>query len=136
MTPMTSTLIRLGAETWGERLRRARDRAGLNTRQAADLIGPYIPTSYATLARIERKSSQMPTGRTAQIAFVALLAYGIDPADFGLDQLAECRALNSGAILSDIEQRRAMLPSTSSRCRALCAGQRPYPGQPTFALAA
>lgn len=102
---MTSTLARLGAETWGEKFRRARDRAGLNVRQAAELIEPYVAISYSTLARIERKSETRPSGRAAQVAFVALLAYGIDPADFGLDELAECRALNTEAILSELRRR-------------------------------
>ncbi len=102
---MTSTLTQLGVETWGERVRRARDRARLNVRQAAELVDPYVTTSYSTLARIERTSHKVPKGRAAQIAFVALLAYGIDPADFGLDELAECRALNSESILADLERR-------------------------------
>jgi hypothetical protein len=124
MTRMTSTLTRLSAETWGEKLRRARDRARLNVRQAAALIDPYVTTSYATLARIERNSEQRPKGRAAQIAYVALLAYGIDPRDFDLDELSECRALNARSILSDLEQRRGKTPSASSRCMGVSAGPR------------
>jgi transcriptional regulator with XRE-family HTH domain len=105
MTAMTSTLTRLSAETWGEKFRRARDRAGLNVRQTAELIEPYVAISYSTLARIERNSETRPSGRAAQVAFVALLAYGIDPADFGLDKLAECRALDAEAILSELRRR-------------------------------
>lgn len=112
MKLVTTILTQLGAETWGERFRRARDRSGLNVRKAAALVDPYISTSYATLARLERSCVERPSGRWAQIAFVALLAYGVNPAQFGLADLPECRALNAEAILTDLATRK---PTSGTR---------------------
>lgn len=74
----------LDEETWGERFGRARARSGLNLRDAATKISTVEPTSYATLARLERLDATPPDLRRRVVAALALLVYGYDPGQFGL----------------------------------------------------
>ena len=118
MAVMVIELAELGAETEGERLRRARERRGLNVRDAAELISMFLPTSYATLARLERQLTETPRGRKAQLAFVALLVYGIDPATFGLADLQECKVFDREAILRVLSDVRRGKPACVTEARA------------------
>lgn len=80
---MALRLAELDDERWGERVRRARERADLTLRQAALLVGTVHPTSFRSIARLEEEHAP-PTGRRQLTAYITLLAYGYDPAGFGL----------------------------------------------------
>lgn len=77
------------AEPWGWRFKRAREQvAGLTMDQAVTLAGTYMLTSKATIHRLE-KSDYAPTvfgkdKQRRQLAYVLCVAYGVDPAEFGL----------------------------------------------------
>jgi hypothetical protein len=77
-------LKRLPPEGWGKKLQRAREDAGLSLQAAETRIRPLLPTSYRTLARLETLDDCPQDARRQLQAFVAILAYGFDPADFGL----------------------------------------------------
>lgn len=91
-------LARLGDERWGERVRRARERAGLTVRQAAELVCAVTPTSYRSIARLEEEWD-VPSERRQLTAYIAVLAYGYDPADFGLDATPASRLINRREVL-------------------------------------
>lgn len=76
---------RLGPETWGQRLRRARNLSGISTRDAAAAIGTYMPISRQRLLDLEKLDAIPPTYMRRIAAYLTIVAYGIDPADFELD---------------------------------------------------
>lgn len=82
--------LTLGVETWGERVRRAYRRArdtwgdGFNYRSVAEQISLVYPVSMTALQRLEQNEELPKQPRVRIVAFYALLAYGFDPADFGL----------------------------------------------------
>lgn len=76
-------LPRLGAETVGQRIKRARERSKLTLEQAAELVSDVVPTSYGALARLEKLDAL--TERRQFLAYLAMAAYGFDPADLELD---------------------------------------------------
>jgi transcriptional regulator with XRE-family HTH domain len=80
---MALQLSELDEETWGERVRRARERAGLTLRQAAQLVGEVHPTSFRSIARLEEEK-RPPAARRQLTAYITLLGYGYDPDAFGL----------------------------------------------------
>lgn len=74
----------LETETWGDRLRRARERSGVRLRDAAALISRWESTSYERLSRLE-SLDVAPTDASRRIVGVlAAVAYGYDPSVFGL----------------------------------------------------
>jgi transcriptional regulator with XRE-family HTH domain len=76
---------RLEEETWGQRLRRAREEAGLSQPGAARLLTKVvIPVTQPEVSRLEGQLSPPATGRQAFLAYLLVLAYGYDPDDFGL----------------------------------------------------
>lgn len=75
----------LDAETWGERVARARNRSGMSLKEAAARVSQLLPVSYSTLMRLE-SMQQPPTDTKRRIlAFLTLVAYGYEPQDFGLE---------------------------------------------------
>jgi len=72
----------LPPETWGRRLARARANAGLNLRDVEEMLTPYV--SRATLNRLESRDTAPHRNQDRSRAFLVLIVYGIDPADFGL----------------------------------------------------
>ena len=75
-------------EPWGRRLARVRqDVAGLTLSQAADLVGHFLPTTDATISRLESRATPPvgPRQRSRRmLTYVLCMAYGVDPADFGV----------------------------------------------------
>lgn len=72
----------LPPEPWGRRLARARVEAGYNLRDVEAVLTPHL--SRASLARLEERVA-VPTRRQDRArAILALLLYGVDPADFDL----------------------------------------------------
>ncbi len=53
---------------------------------AAKLISQVLPTSYGTLVRLEQATEAPGDLRRRIVALLALIVYGINPADFGLDR--------------------------------------------------
>jgi len=72
----------LPPETWGRRLARARTNAGFNLRDVEERLAPYI--SRATLNRLEALETEPVRRQDRSRAFLVLILYGINPADFGL----------------------------------------------------
>jgi hypothetical protein len=72
----------LPPETWGRRLARARANAGLNLRDVEERLTPYV--SRATLNRLEGRETVPQRAQDRGRAFLVLILYAIDPADFGL----------------------------------------------------
>lgn len=75
-------------EPWGRRLLRAReDVAGYSMEQAVELVSTYMLTTKSTISRLEQQT-EAPNGHRAagrrQLAYILCVAYGVDPADFGL----------------------------------------------------
>ena len=82
-------LRHLPPEPWGRKMRRAReDVAGLSLAAAAELVSPYLFTSGSNISRMEQLDG-VPSGAQSRsrrhLAVVLVLAYGMDPAEFGLD---------------------------------------------------
>lgn len=82
----TAELQALDAETWGERIGRARSRAGLSLKEAASRVSDFIPVSYASIMRLENLGSEPPDAKRRAVAFLTLVAYGYNPAEFGLSR--------------------------------------------------
>lgn len=76
-------------ESWGERVSRAyraqRRRTGQHYREVAERISQIHPVLNSQLSRLEDNEDLPPTRNTRLIAFLALIAYGYDPEDFGLN---------------------------------------------------
>lgn len=80
----TVAVVHLTEETWGERLARARRRAGLKYREVAAALARVWPVSYTTIMRLESLAEPPPDSRRRAVAFLVVSAYGFDPSDFGL----------------------------------------------------
>ncbi len=76
----------LPPESWGRRFRRAREDHARLSLQAAEAAVKELgwETSHTTLGRIEKANEVPATKRQRQTAIFALVAYGVDPTDFGL----------------------------------------------------
>jgi len=72
----------LPPETWGRRLARARTNAQLNLRDVEERLAPYI--SRATLNRLEALDTVPQRAQDRGRAFLVVILYGYDPAEFGL----------------------------------------------------
>lgn len=126
---------KLEAETWGERLhrayRRCRAYSGLVYLDQSDAISQFLPVSDQTLMRFEVRDEPTKV-KDRMICFLAIIAYGHDPAEWGLTpensglehwDLAKIRraldperrkkATSAGAALPAKKGRRA---TASSRC--------------------
>lgn len=84
MRDMSALRMALEAETWGDRLRRARERSGLRLRDVAGLVHPYEPTSHQRLLNLEILDEPPADAGRRILALLAVVAYGYDPAAFGL----------------------------------------------------
>lgn len=78
----------LEEETWGDRVKRARDRSGLTLEQAAARVATVMPVSYGALARLEKLPDAPKERQRRFMAYLTVLAYGFDPAGLGLDDSA------------------------------------------------
>lgn len=116
-------LRKLEEEAWGDKVRRAREAAGLTMRAAADRIGAVHTTSHRTLAHIEA-CRDVPTGSRALTAYIALLSYGFDPDDFGLADSKAAAVVNRDALLD-------LFPPVPDRGRGLLTSTFPQLGPPT-----
>lgn len=114
---MTDLQLRLlGAETWGQRLARARDEAGFNLREAAYLVSHVWPVAHTTLRSLE-KLNEVPPPRSRSrraLAVLALLAYGIDPADFGLSLSDLPDGVNRGALADLLKHQKGCFAVTAA----------------------
>lgn len=76
------------ALTWGEKVhlayRRSRATYGHTYREVAERISQIFPTTDATIVRLESYDTVPKQERVRIVAYLALLAYGFDPSDFGL----------------------------------------------------
>jgi hypothetical protein len=76
-------------ETWGERAHRAyrtqRRTYGQTYRQIADRISLVLPVADSQLYRLEDNTDLPKTSRVRLLAFLAIIAYGFNPEDFGLN---------------------------------------------------
>lgn len=84
MIDMSALRVSLDAETWGDRLRRARERSGLKLREVAALVAPYEPTSHQRLLNLELLDGPPADASRRILALLVAVAYGYDPAVFGL----------------------------------------------------
>lgn len=75
-------LNRLGPETWGDRMKRARERADLTVRDVERYTGSYI--SRSAVSRLEALDAVPVKTPDRRKATFALLLYRVDPRDFGL----------------------------------------------------
>lgn len=80
--------IKLDEETWGERLhrayRRCKARTGLIYIDQSAAISEFVPVSDQWLIRAEARDDAPTRPKDRQLAYLMLLAYGIEPEDFGL----------------------------------------------------
>jgi transcriptional regulator with XRE-family HTH domain len=65
---------------------RARSRAGLSLREAAEKVSRLKLVSSNTLSRLEHMSFPPRSRNQRQAAYIASLAYKIDPSEFGLSE--------------------------------------------------
>jgi hypothetical protein len=66
-------------------MKRARESyANLTMEEAASRISRYMLTSAGALSRMEASPDEPTSQRRRQLATIALVLYGIDPAPFGL----------------------------------------------------
>lgn len=83
-----AAVLRLDEENWGERVnrayRRGRRKYGITYDLVADRISPIEKTTGGTLVRLGDHEDVPGQARTRKIAWLALISYGFDPADFGL----------------------------------------------------
>lgn len=79
-------LMHLGEETWGERFERARARAGLSLREAAEKVSQLRLVSSNTLGRLEARPDAPKLKTQRQAAYIAALAYKVWPSDFDLTE--------------------------------------------------
>lgn len=87
--PRRTTKLKLEEETFGEKLHRAyrtcRKLYGLKYLDHAEAISEWINVSDQALMRWEIDFEDLPTRpRQRQLTYLAIIAYGFDPADFGL----------------------------------------------------
>lgn len=138
-----SVIRRLDTETWGERLHRAyrtaRAEAGsrnpatgeaaFSYRMVADKLRSVgIDVSDQALLRLEEQVDVPRSMRQRQVAYFTLIAYGFDPAEFGLTP--------DNVILSAFDLpkiKRALAPTfrwssrvTPTLGRGVSAGQAPF----------
>ena len=83
--------LRLEPETWGEQVKRAyltqRDLTGRKYHDiAAEITELGLPCYVNSLQRLEKMETVPQTARQRLIAWLALLVYGFDPADFGIEK--------------------------------------------------
>jgi hypothetical protein len=83
---MAMALSRLDDETWGERVRRARNRSRLSLKTVEHLIRPMAPASYSYVGRLEQLVAPPSDMKKRAVAFLTLVAYGYDPTEFGLSR--------------------------------------------------
>lgn len=81
------SLRTLEPEAWGDRMRRARGRRQVSA--VEDRISRIVPVGRNTIIRLERMHTPPGDRRRRLIAVLALLSYGIDPADLGFDTAAD-----------------------------------------------
>lgn len=83
-----AAVLRLDSETWGDRMNRAyrmaRRKYKLTYDSVAERISPIEKTTSGTLVRLGDFDELPGQARTRKIAFLAVMAYGFDPKDFGL----------------------------------------------------
>lgn len=87
MEPQTTTtaLAVLDPETWGRRIKRAReDHAHLTLDEAVARIGQFKLTSTGSVSRMESSPTEPTDPRRRELACVAAIVYGLDPAQFGV----------------------------------------------------
>lgn len=83
---VAESLSRLEAEPFGSKMRRAREHADLQMRDAAEVLCDVATlVSYTTIARLEHELTVPRSKKRRAMAMLLLLAYGIDPEDLGLD---------------------------------------------------
>lgn len=121
------TLRHLDDETWGEQVRRARERAGLSLRQATELVSRVLPTSLKSLARLEEQIHAPEDGRRQLTAYVALLAYGFEPDGFGLGSSQAAKLVNRTEVLRTIAEARSLAERVHLLLGALLARLFPIP---------
>lgn len=84
---MTITaLADLGSETFGEQIRRCRERSGIRLADAAAAISRFFPVSAPTLHRLEQLDSVPDDWRRQCVAWLAAVAYGFNPVTLGLPE--------------------------------------------------
>lgn len=98
--PSRSPILQLQDETWGDQLHRAYRQARSRFNQRRDPVTGKASFSYDVVAhklrsvgismtdqalfRLEELDEASTRMRQRQVAYFALIAYGYDPADFGL----------------------------------------------------
>jgi hypothetical protein len=79
----------LNDETFGEKVHRAyrqgRAAHGFTYREIADRLSAVYPVSMQSLQRLELQPDIPRQQRVRLVAYLALIAYGFDPEDFGLN---------------------------------------------------
>jgi hypothetical protein len=88
MSGLENTL-RLDDESFGERVHRAyrqgRALHGFTYRDIAERLTNLYPVSMQSLQRIEQQDEIPKQPRVRLVAYLALIAYGFEPEDFGLN---------------------------------------------------
>jgi hypothetical protein len=120
---MTTVLRPLGEETWGQRLRRAREESCLTVRATAEILTQAgFDVSHATIARLEH-STDRPAGIGQRLtACAALIIYGINPDELDLADVHQLINVETVAALSP----KVAAPTIAPRRRS--SGRRPSAG--------
>ena len=112
-------LREIGVEPFGSKVRRARLALGLTYDQAYERVNAVYPASRRSIARLE-ESVDVPTGTRQVLAYIVLLAYGIEPGSAGLAGSTADRLVNREEVL------RALPPLSAPRRTS--SGQSPFAG--------
>jgi hypothetical protein len=75
-------LRRLGPESWGNRLRRARQAVGLEFRQVEEILFPHV--SKSAVVRLEKRQEPPTYRKDRGRAALIVLLYGFELDDFDL----------------------------------------------------
>lgn len=110
--PPGPSLSRSNGPRWGDEFRAAYLQAKRHFEQGvisyvavAERVSQLIPTSDTTILRLSYNDDVPSNAGTRQVAYLALMAMGFDPTEFGLKP--EDRGLKG---LTDIELRRMLDP--------------------------
>jgi hypothetical protein len=100
---MSILRVELETETWGDRLRRARERSETPLRDAAARISRWEPASRQRLLNLEDlREAPTDVGRRI-VALLAAVAYGYDPAVFDLSWDDLPRRIDQAEVIGEDE---------------------------------
>lgn len=131
---MAGALLRLTDEKWGERFLRAyyasKERYGpqeVSWRKLAARVSKVLPAANSTVMRL-RYLEDAPVGAAQrQLAYLAVLALGFDPQDFGLTEADASPGWHMPTVRKLVAPQKARDRASMKRCTTAPAGRSDAP---------